>query len=127
MSHFAYIQPKNALAKDTEIHGLVAKIISKINDIPNHNEYRHNLEMLKMVCVMIEHAIDNKQRKSKIDKKDIVFMVWNRVWSGMRPEELKSLEQNIQFLWENGFIKKKKLWSVIKHSCADWFQRKILN
>lgn len=127
MSHFAYIQPKNALAKEAEIHDIVSKIMSKISDIPRHQEYKHDLELLKMCCVMVEHAIDNKKRKSKIDKKDIIYQVWSRVWSGIKPDDLKVLDSHIQFLFENGFIQKRSMWSVIKHSVADWVERKILN
>jgi len=128
MSHFAYIQPKNGLAKDAEIHGLVAKIICKINEIPRHQEYKHDMELLKMCCIMVEHAIDNNGKKSKkIDKKDIIFQVWTRVWNGLKPEDLKAIETHIEFLWENGFIVKKSFWSVIKHSVCDWVHRKILN
>jgi cell division protein ZapA (FtsZ GTPase activity inhibitor) len=119
--------PKNGLAKDAKVNTIVSKIIQKVSDIPNHNEYRANMELLKMICIMVEHAVDNKEEKIKIDKKDIVFQVYTRLWNGIRPEEIKNIENNIQFLWENGQIKKKSTWYVIKHSIYDWVQRKILN
>ena len=126
-SNFCYVMPKNGLAKDAKINTIVAKIIQKVADIPNHNEYRGNMELLKMICIMVEHAIDNKQEKIKIDKKDVVFQVYTRLWNGMKPDEIKNIENNIQFLWENGQIKKKGLWSIVKHSVCDWVSRKILN
>lgn len=126
-SNFCYIMPKNGLAKDAKINTIVQKIIQKVAEIPNHNEYRGNMELLKMVCIMIEHAIDNKKEKIKIDKKDLVFQVYTRLWNGMKPDELKTIENNIQFLWENGQIKKKGFWYVVKHSICDWIDRKILN
>ena len=128
-SHFSYIQPKNSLAKDTEIHRLVEKIMCKVGDIPRHQEYKHNLEMLKMLCVMVEHGIDNTGRKdkAKTDKKDVVFQVITRMWANTTPAELKSIDSNIQFLWENGFIARRSRWKVIKHSICDWIHRKILN
>lgn len=126
-SNFAYIMPKNSLAKDVRIQKLIVKIMEKITDIPYHTEYRNNMEMLKMVCIMVEHAVDNKKEKIKIDKKDIVYQVYNRLFSGLKPNELKDLEANIQYLWENNQIRKKGLWSVIKHSVSDWFSRKVIN
>ena len=119
--------PKNGLAKDAKINSLVSKIIQKVAEIPNHNEYKNNMELLKMVCVMVEHAINNKTEKIKIDKKDIVFQVWTRLFNALQPKELVDLGNNIEYLWQNGQIKKKKLWSIVKHSVSDWFQRKILN
>lgn len=126
-SNFCYIMPKNGLARDAKINGLVAKIIQKVADVPNHNEYKNNMELLKMVCVMVEHAVNNKKEKMKIDKKDIVFQVYTRLWNGMKPQELIDLASNIEYLWQNNQIKKKKFWSVVKHSVCDWFNRKILN
>jgi len=126
MSNFCYIVPKNGLAKDAKINSLVAKIIQKVGDIPNHQEYKNNMEMLTMVCCMVEHAIDNKKEKCKIDKKDIVFQVYSRLWNAMSPQSIKDLESNIQYLWENGQIKKKGMWKVVSHSVCDWFRRRIL-
>ena len=85
-----------------------------------------NMELLKMVCCMIEHAVNNKNKKIKIDKKDLVFNVYTRLWNGMKPQDLKDLENNIQYLWENGQIKKKGLWKVVTSSVSDWFRRRIL-
>ena len=126
-SNFCYIMPKNSLAKDVRIQKLIVMIMEKITDIPFHTEYKNNMELLKMVCVMIEHAIDNKKEKNKIDKKDIVFQVYNRVYAGLKPQDLKDLEANIQYLWENNAIKKKSTWSIIKHSVCDWVNRKVIN
>lgn len=126
-SNFAYIQPKNSLAKDAEIHSLVAKIIDKVGNIPKHQEHKHSLELLKMICLIIEHGIDNKDKKFKVNKKDIVFQVYSKLWSGISPQEIKNIDANIEFLWENGFIVKKSTWSVVKHSVCDWVSRKILN
>jgi hypothetical protein len=125
--NFCYINPKNSLAKDAKINGLVTKIIQKVGEIPSHQEYKGNMELLKMVCLMVEHAIDNSKTKIKIDKKEIVFSVYTRLWNGFTPLEIKALDANIQYLHENGQIIKKGIWSVIKHSVCDWFSRKILN
>lgn len=125
--NFAYIMPKNGLARDARVNKIVEKIIQKAGDIPNLQDYRGNMELLKMICVMIEHAVDNKKEKLKVDKKDIVYRVYSRMYAGIKPDELKTLEANIMYLWENGQIKKKGLWSVVKHSVCDWIERKILN
>lgn len=127
--NFCYINPKNSLAKDAKINSLVAKIIQKVAEIPNHHDYKNNMELLKMVCLMVEHAIDNTGKKDKlrIDKKDIVFQVYIRLWNGFSPSDIKALEANISYLHENGQIIKKSIWSVVKHSVCDWFSRKILN
>ena len=125
--NFCYIMPKNSLAKDAKINSLVAKIIQKVAEIPNHQEYKNNMELLKMICLMVEHAIDNKNTKIKIDKKDIVFSVYTRLWNAISPADLKTLDANIQYLHENNCIIKKGMWSIVKHSVCDWLSRKIIN
>ena len=127
-SNFAYIMPKNSLAKSSKTHALVDKIIEKLASIPNYIELRNNIEAIKMCCIMIEHAVNNKGKKEKerINKAEILFQVWTRTFNSMTPAELKTLGSHIDYLWENGQIKKKGIWSVIKHTVCDWAIRRIL-
>jgi len=124
-SSFCYAQPKNSLAKDVKVKTLVEKIVQKVADIPQYKEYKNNIELLKMVCCIIEHEIDNRKTKVKIDNKDVVYQVYTRCWT-CTPVDLKDLEANIQYLWENGAIKRKGLFKVIIARVCDWFERRIL-
>ena len=124
-SAFCYAQPKNSLAKDVKVKTLVEKIVQKVADIPQYKEYKNNIELLKMVCCIIEHEIDNRKTKVKIDKKDVVYQVYTRCWT-CTPVDLKDLEANIQYLWENGAIKRKGFFKVLIARVCDWFERRIL-
>ena len=124
-SAFCYAQPKNSLAKDVKIKILVEKIMQKVADIPQYKDYKNNIELLKMVCCIVEHEIDNKNVKAKIDKKDVVYQVYTRCWA-LTPVDLKDLESNIQYLWENGQIKRKGVLKVIVAKFCDWIERRIL-
>jgi hypothetical protein len=124
-SAFCYAQPKNSLAKDVKVKTLVEKIVQKVADIPQYKEYKNNIELLKMVCCIIEHEIDNRKTKVKIDKKDVVYQVYTRCWT-CTPVDLKDLEANIQYLWENGAIKRKGFVKVLIARVCDWFERRIL-
>jgi hypothetical protein len=84
------------------------------------------MELLKMVCSILEQEVDNKKNKIKIDKKDIVFRVWNRLFDSMKPSDIKDLEANIQYLWENGQIKRKAFLKVCVACVCDWVRRRIL-
>ena len=127
MSNFCYVNPKNSLSKNIKLSQIVNQISGKITDIQDFRKFQTDLELLKMTCIMVEHAINNKKEKIKIDKKDIVFQVYIKSFGNLTPEKLKDIDNNINYLWENGQIVKKKFWSVVKHSCIDWFERKILN
>ena len=126
MSSFCYINPLNGLARDKKIYEAVDKIVIKVTEIPRHTEYKMDLEMLTMICVMIEHLIDNKDKKIKINKKDIVFDVYKRVFGNLKPEDLTIIDKNIQYLFENKRIKKKSILTVVSSSVCDWFYRKVL-
>lgn len=126
MSSFCYINPLNGLARDKKIYEAVDKIVIKVTEIPRHTEYKMDLEMLTMICVMVEHLIDNKDKKIKINKKDIVFDVYKRVFGNLKPEDLTIIDKNIQYLFENKRIKKKSILTVVSSSVCDWFYRKVL-
>lgn len=127
MEKFVYITPKNSLSKDIKISRIIESISMKVLEIPNIKTLHLNLEILKMICIMIEHSIDNKKEKVKIDKKNICMQIYNKVFGALNGDILKGIEANIQYLWENDMIKKKKIWSIVKHSVMDWINRKILN
>ena len=127
MSSLCYVNPKNSLARDARISSAIDKVVIKICEVPNHVQYKLDMELLTMVCIVVEHLIDNSKEKVKINKKDIVFEAYKKAFGNIRPEDLVTLDRNIQYLFENGKIVKKTLFKVICASCADWFNRKILN
>jgi hypothetical protein len=127
MTSLCYVNPKNSLARDARINDAITKIACKITDIPNHPNYKLDLELLTMACIMVEHLIDNSKEKVKISKKDIVFESYKKAFGNLRPEDIQVIDRNIQYLFENEKIVKKGLWKIIKSSCVDWITRKILN
>lgn len=126
MSSFCYINPLNGLKRDKKIYEAVDKIVMKITEIPRLSEYKMDLELLTMICTLIEHIINNKDKKVKINKKDIVFDVYKKTFGNLKAEDLTIIDKNIQYLFENGKIQKKSILSVISSSVYDWFYRKVL-
>lgn len=122
----SYINPKNSLARDKVIVDARTKIMEKLAEVPEYTTRKLDLEMLTLACLAAEHLVDNSKLKVKIDKKDLVLQVYTRLFNGITPTDLKVIEANIQYLWDNGKIIKKSLWSIVKHSVADWFHRKIV-
>ena len=128
MSNFCYINPKNSLKKSSNIYSLVNKLTEKISERPNYLEMRNNLELIKMCCIIVEHEINNSKVKAgmKIDKADILYQVWSRTFSNVSPNDLKNLGSHITYLWENDQIRKKSVWSIVRHCLCDWAKRRIL-
>ena len=126
MSSLCYVNPKNSLARSTHFSQTVEKIVCKASEVPNHDKYKLDLEFLTMVCVMVEHLIDNKKAVVKVDKKDVVFTVYGKLFGTLTPPDLLVIESNIQYLYENGKIKQKGFFKVVTSSIWDWIKRKIL-
>lgn len=126
MSSLCYVNPKHSLARSAKISHTIEKIVCKAAEIPDHIKYKLDLEYLTMICIMVEHLIDNQKEVVKVDKKDIVFVVYGKLFGTLTPPDLKVIESNIQYLHENGKIHKKGWVKVITSSICDWFKRKIL-
>jgi hypothetical protein len=124
-SSFVYVNPQNALYRDAKISKLVKKILDKISDIPNYLDHRYDMELLRMVTVMIEHSVNNKKNKVKIDKADIVFQVYTKLFDKVTPQELKTIRDNIEYLHNNGHIQKIGCFNVIIDVLKDWFKRRL--
>lgn len=126
MSSLCYVNPKNSLARSAKFSKTVDTIVCKAAEVPNHVKYKLDLEFLTMVCVMVEHLINNKKEVVKVDKKDVVFTVYGKLFGTLTPTDLQVIESNIQYLFENGKIKQKGFFKVITSSIWDWIKRKIL-
>ena len=124
-SHFVFVNPQNALYRDAKISKLVKKILDKISDIPNYQDHRNDMELLRMITIMIEHSVNNKKNKVKIDKADIVFQVYNKLFEKITPTEINSIKSNIEYLHNNGHIKKIGFFNVVSGILKDWFKRHI--
>jgi hypothetical protein len=124
-SSFVFVNPQNALYRDAKISKLVKKILDKVSDIPNYQEHRNDMELLRMITVMIEHSVNNKDKKVKIDKADIVFQVYVKLFEKIGPQELKTIKDNIEYLHNNGHIKKIGCFNVISGILKDWFKRRL--
>lgn len=122
---FSYINPQNRLKRDIKTTLLIKEILERVSDIPNHTNLRHDTELLKFICSIVENEINNSKAKKKIDKKNIVFEVYKGLFGKVGPEELVEVEKNIEYLLENGQILKigkvKKWFSI----CYDWIKRKL--
>ncbi|MFZ9146383.1 MAG: hypothetical protein ACO21H_03940 [Sediminibacterium sp.] len=114
------------MARSAKFSKTVDKIVCKAGEVPNHIKYKLDLEFLTMVCVMVEHLIDNKKEVVKVDKKDVVFCVYGKLFGTLTPTDVQVIESNIQYLFENGKIKQKGIFKVITSSIWDWIKRKIL-
>lgn len=129
MSSFSFIKPQNGLWKDAKIAKVQSQILDKITALPEAvRKDKFNMELLLMVCLMIEHKIDNagKKDKMKIDKKLVAMQIMQSLFGQMRPEEIKTITDHIEYLHDNGMITKFPWYTTCSAAVVDWVKKKLL-
>jgi hypothetical protein len=126
---FSFINPKNQLWKEAKISKVHQRILEKISSMPSEvRKDKFNMEMLTMICCMIEHSIDNKDKKDKlkIDKKDLAIRIMASLFGTLTPQDIETISKNIEYLHDNDKIVKYSFWIVIASGCWDWFKKKVI-
>lgn len=94
---------KSVILKNT----LQNELINKLKEISNIMELKNSVEITELVCNMIENSINNNKKKT-IDKKKLVINVIGTVFK-LSDEEKSNFEKQIDYLFENGKIKKETI------------------
>jgi hypothetical protein len=130
MSTFSFIKPQNGLWKDAKIAKVHARILDRITNLPHEvRENRHNMELVSLICNMIENCgINNgsKTDKLKIDKKLLLIQIYKSLYGNVSPNDIETLQKNVEFLHDNGHIIKYSTWKVCAYGVVDWLKRKFL-
>ena len=128
MQACVYIQPKNSLLREKQRGEALTKIVARITEFPDFRKYRNDLELLTMVCQIVEHLIDNKaDAKNKVDKKLLVTEAYCLAFGQLTPAEAELLGRNIEYLIDNDKIKKLHFAKIAMESMKNWFHRKVLS
>lgn len=130
MSSFSFLKPANQLWKEAKIAKVRDRILGRITEMPHEvRANKHNMELLTLICNMIENSgIKNKEKndKLKIDKKLLLITIYKNLYGNLSPEDIELLSKNIEFLHDNKHIVQYS-WRTIATSCiVDWFKRKVL-
>jgi hypothetical protein len=109
---------KHKLKHHNHYYGLVNKISALIQQIPEYgrDNIRCELELIRTACNIIENSSIPKNNKKtlKIDKKKLVIDALHKVFVYSDVE--KNIVGNIiDFLFNNGFIKKLSYYKLIKN------------
>lgn len=124
-SNLEFVQFKRGLSK-LEIEKQLSEIIvKKLNELPNVTDIKVNPELILFVCRIIENSIDNNSKTIKLDKKQFVVSVLNKMF-GYNNSELKQANDIIQFLFDTKKINKVHLFVKLKHYAWGWIKRKWL-
>lgn len=129
MDQLCYVKPKHSLKHLKLERQLLTIIDERVKELPDHNKLRLNTELIKYVCNLVENAVfepkKEKKKHTKINKKDLVIRTLNNIFDYADAEKTL-IDERIEFLWNNGDIKKIpfiKKWLTI---AWEWIKKKLL-
>ncbi|MBT6231096.1 MAG: hypothetical protein HOI47_31040 [Candidatus Scalindua sp.] len=96
-------------------------IVEKLRSLPGLKDHKMNVQTTKIVCVILENAIHNTDKKKyKIDKKELALVILNDIYD-LTESELEKLDSDIEYLHDNGDLEKKGKLASIKNRLGDFF------
>jgi len=113
---------KNSISRKLKKETLKKNIIVKLNEVPDLQNLKMDIELALFICRCIESEV---KKKDKIDKKDLFIEIIQAIFT-LNRDEITVVEKQLEFLHENNKITKSKIVNYIYNSVGDWFSRKIL-
>jgi hypothetical protein len=119
------LKKKNTLQSFTDENVCIAAIVADTTSIPNYNNLRVDYELIRRICCLIENMIkNNKNNSPKINKKEMCIKIFKLVFPGINPDEVNTIEKQIEYLWNNNKIKAIPLVNKIAKGLFKW-EKKI--
>jgi hypothetical protein len=113
----ATVKVKNSLATFVQQNGLTEKLIKHIQTIPNYQNLKNDIELIKYVCKMIEQLVKAGNSAlpvgQKLDKKQLALTILQQLFALNQPEIL-FIGNLIDFLIANDLVKKKTCLSKLQ-------------
>jgi len=116
------ISPKHELGQDIKTAEIKNKICDRLNKIENLQIYKLNSEFLVLACNLIEYYV---KKKYNIDKSNLLISVYDTIFANLTDDEKATIRQNIQFIWNNGHIKKISVYRLLFTSIKEWVKKKV--
>jgi hypothetical protein len=122
--NLVYVKFKRKLFKADLEKQLSTVIEDKIKALPNYTELKVHPELILLCCQLVENSIEDN-KKLKIDKKDLVIAVMNKLFT-YNPTDKRTVEETIEFLWQTGKIHRVKFITKAGRLVWSWIKRKFL-
>ena len=122
LSMEAPVLPKNDLAQDIKVAEIKNKICDRLNAIEQLQNYKLNNEFLVLACNLVEFYV---KKKYNIDKMNLVISIYDRIFANLTDDEKTTIRQNIQFIWNNGHIKKISYYKLMFCGIKEWLKKKV--
>jgi len=118
MDSLAVVPINHEMAVDVRRTAIKNKIIERIQELKiNIESYKGNSTMLLLICNLAEHLV---KKKYKIDKKELVVDIMHELFQ-LNSVERITVQNNIEFLFNNGNIKKASAFYLFCVGVKEYF------
>jgi hypothetical protein len=117
----AYIQPKHSLKRNQKELKLIKELCLHFQSFENKMLLTKDIETLRYICQLLETAV---VKSDKIDKKAVVVSVYKQVF-GEGAIDLEFIEKGIEYLWDNGKIKKLSVLKRFVYPVGSFFLKRL--
>ena len=118
------VEFKHTLASHIEQNKIIDEITQIVSQIPNFINLKMDPEVTVYVCNVIEQKIKGEHKKN-VSKLNLATLILTKVWN-LEENELDAVIKQIQFLNNNGGIKKVSKSKKYKKYIKDWLVKKLL-
>ncbi|HEY9700905.1 MAG TPA: hypothetical protein V6C58_00570 [Allocoleopsis sp.] len=127
MEPIPYIRPQNALSNALKKDKYIDQIFKRIISYKEFRKYKLDMEFLLFICLVIEHMIKprKKQKGRPIDKQQLLLDAYDRAFGDITDSERNQIRSYIQFLHDNGQIKKMSSFKILYKSVYYWLKSKF--
>lgn len=116
------VQFKNSLNSFVQENQLVEEICKKIRELPLYQSLKLDVELTLYIAKCIENHV---LKKTPEERKLLIIRIVNQIHP-LNPDENKILEGQINFLSDNGKIKKQSQFKALSKFALGWFVKKFL-
>lgn len=116
------IKPENSLKSSIKFNEIRAIIVERISKFQNLQQYKLDIEFLKLVANMIEFQV---KKKYGIEKKDLLLKIYDSAFENLTDDDKQTIEKNIEFIFQNKHIKKVSYYKLFVCGLSEWIKKKL--
>lgn len=114
---------KNSLKNLNDAETLKQKVVSKIQNLPNYQSLKNDVELILFACNVLENA-HKDAKASKVNKRQLIVSIFGELFN-LDDQEKLTVSNTVQFLFDHNKIKQVKQVLVVGNVLKNWFIKKF--
>jgi hypothetical protein len=116
------IQPENSLKSSIKFNEIKNIIVERIAKFENLQQYKQDIEFLKLIANMIEFSV---KKKYAINKKELLIKIYDQAFVNLTDDDKDNIKKNIEFIFQNNHIKKLSYYKLFCTGIKEFIKKKL--